>query len=581
MYVRVQERTNRMSLAERKTIDAHELWKSRGFEDLTEGAMQWKKLLRELKGGLGIWERKGKGTTVAPDDATSERWKLDLTEGPERIRRKLLRNYEFFDVYNVDVDNDNSAENQKQNQNQDKQTEVEADADTAAIVFGVKKMAMAAGRRKSTLSTGEIDSKTLAAIRNNKGNEGNDGNVGGDEFDLESELSGDDDDEEEEAAEEGKSKSELPPTPTTKFTRTATDDSTMTITDSEVESEAGVETETETEKTTTTDDDELDMEEVEEEDKFKEEGNASASSYELLTGLMQHGDTPFVKSGANNWKCCYNVSRCTGLEVSKALLLFCRRGIYIIDGFQQVEGDGLDGTIVRVKVETSKFNVNLRSSSNVEDMKGGNNKSQKNHDNHNHNQNHNNNSNQTQKTPPEAHGNNVSFQHRCQRIAFDDIFAVYKRRYQLRQTGLEFFDLHQTSALVSFESVLEREQLLVQLLKTPLPNSIFDSSKHLIASGTRIDYKKFMTNLRSKITLKWVNGHMSNFEYIMHLNTFAGRTYNDLTQYPVFPWVLSDYRSSEIDLTDESCYRDLSKPMGAIGAARAEQFKERYEGGLL
>lgn len=38
-------------------------------------------------------------------------------------------------------------------------------------------------------------------------------------------------------------------------------------------------------------------------------------------------------------------------------------------------------------------------------------------------------------------------------------------------------------------------------------------------------------------------GEMSNFEYLMHLNTLAGRTYNDLMQYPVFPWILADYES--------------------------------------
>ena len=32
-------------------------------------------------------------------------------------------------------------------------------------------------------------------------------------------------------------------------------------------------------------------------------------------------------------------------------------------------------------------------------------------------------------------------------------------------------------------------------------------------------------------------GEISNFQYLMHLNTLAGRSYNDLTQYPVFPWV--------------------------------------------
>ncbi len=39
------------------------------------------------------------------------------------------------------------------------------------------------------------------------------------------------------------------------------------------------------------------------------------------------------------------------------------------------------------------------------------------------------------------------------------------------------------------------------------------------------------------------NGEMTNFQYLMHLNTLAGRSYNDLMQYPVFPWVLADYTS--------------------------------------
>jgi len=29
----------------------------------------------------------------------------------------------------------------------------------------------------------------------------------------------------------------------------------------------------------------------------------------------------------------------------------------------------------------------------------------------------------------------------------------------------------------------------------------------------------------------------------MCLNTLAGRSYNDLMQYPVFPWVIADYDS--------------------------------------
>ena len=48
------------------------------------------------------------------------------------------------------------------------------------------------------------------------------------------------------------------------------------------------------------------------------------------------------------------------------------------------------------------------------------------------------------------------------------------------------------------------------------------------------------------------------------------RTYNDLTQYPVFPWILTDYESKTIDLNDNKVYRDLSKPIGALNPTRLQ-----------
>eukprot|EP00644_Phytophthora_capsici_P016813 jgi/Phyca11/576739/estExt2_Genewise1.C_PHYCAscaffold_950026 len=78
------------------------------------------------------------------------------------------------------------------------------------------------------------------------------------------------------------------------------------------------------------------------------------------------------------------------------------------------------------------------------------------------------------------------------------------------------------------------------------------------------------------MTERWVQGDISNFAYLMHLNTLAGRSYNDLTQYPVFPWVLADYESEILDLSDPNVYRDLTKPMGAL--QREEEFRARYDG---
>ena len=62
----------------------------------------------------------------------------------------------------------------------------------------------------------------------------------------------------------------------------------------------------------------------------------------------------------------------------------------------------------------------------------------------------------------------------------------------------------------------------------------------------------------SDMTAKWQRREISNFDYLMFLNTLAGRTFNDLGQYPVFPWVITNYDSEQLDINDAANYRDLS-----------------------
>jgi Beige/BEACH domain/PH domain associated with Beige/BEACH/WD domain, G-beta repeat len=169
------------------------------------------------------------------------------------------------------------------------------------------------------------------------------------------------------------------------------------------------------------------------------------------------------------------------------------------------------------------------------------------------------------------------------RLLTDDLLAAYKRRYQLRDVALELFDVQGRSVLVSFDCQKHQEEVLAALLARELPRSIFTKGKHRMKlpvtgglAGARTAYKKFMQALRLSFTKRWQAGQVSNFEYLMALNTLAGRTLNDITQYPVFPWVLQDYESSVLDLSNPRVYRDLSKPMGALGASRAAQFVERY-----
>lgn len=77
-------------------------------------------------------------------------------------------------------------------------------------------------------------------------------------------------------------------------------------------------------------------------------------------------------------------------------------------------------------------------------------------------------------------------------------------------------------------------------------------------------------------TREWVKGSLSNFDYLAILNTYGQRSTQDLTQYPVYPWVIQDYKSNVLDLNNPEVYRDLTQPIGAINKKRLEDFKSRY-----
>lgn len=77
------------------------------------------------------------------------------------------------------------------------------------------------------------------------------------------------------------------------------------------------------------------------------------------------------------------------------------------------------------------------------------------------------------------------------------------------------------------------------------------------------------------VTRLWVNNYMSNFDYLLYLNVVSGRSFNDYSQYPVFPWILSYYSdesSTNNENDDNEYFRDLSKPMGQQSPHRAQKY---------
>ncbi|XP_055684440.1 neurobeachin isoform X15 [Lutzomyia longipalpis] len=155
---------------------------------------------------------------------------------------------------------------------------------------------------------------------------------------------------------------------------------------------------------------------------------------------------------------------------------------------------------------------------------------------------------------------------------FSEVRAIFSRRYLLQNVAIEIFLASRTSILFAFP-----DQHTVKKVIKALPR-VGVGIKYGIPQTRRASMmspRQLMRN--SNMTQKWQRREISNFEYLMFLNTIAGRTYNDLNQYPVFPWVLTNYESRELDLSQPSNYRDLSKPIGALNPSRRAYFEERYD----
>lgn len=141
----------------------------------------------------------------------------------------------------------------------------------------------------------------------------------------------------------------------------------------------------------------------------------------------------------------------------------------------------------------------------------------------------------------------------------------------LRNTAIEiFFSDSAAPIFLNFSSQKEAKEV-GNLIVATRNDSLFPKGSSRDKSGviSLID-RRVSLEMAETARESWRRRDITNFEYLMILNTLAGRSYNDLTQYPVFPWVLADYTSDVLDFNKSSTFRDLSKPVGALDPKRFE-----------
>ena len=167
-------------------------------------------------------------------------------------------------------------------------------------------------------------------------------------------------------------------------------------------------------------------------------------------------------------------------------------------------------------------------------------------------------------------------------IKYKSIEYMFKRNYFYQETGLEIFTYEKKSYFLNFKS----NQELLKFINDIIQHEKFRTIKCYGYKGKKlIGYCKLFNVYLKKTSHyvnnkmeEWQNHQISTFEYLMWLNIFSGRSFNDLTQYPIFPWIITNYNGEDLLEND---FRNLSIPVGMFdfnekAEIRKETFIEFY-----
>ena len=165
-------------------------------------------------------------------------------------------------------------------------------------------------------------------------------------------------------------------------------------------------------------------------------------------------------------------------------------------------------------------------------------------------------------------------------IYFKNIKYIFIKSYFYQRTAMEIYTLDYKSYFFNFKTNNDLSNYLNQILDLIHYREI-KTEDH---KGKKLlGYEQIFNNTEKKIksyyisnkTEEWQNYKISTLEYLMWLNIYSGRSFNDLTQYPVFPWIISNYTAEE--LKSENDFRNLSLPIGMTELTDNEKSTMRKE----
>ena len=114
-------------------------------------------------------------------------------------------------------------------------------------------------------------------------------------------------------------------------------------------------------------------------------------------------------------------------------------------------------------------------------------------------------------------------------ILVSEIEEIIERRFLLMWQGFEIYLKDGRSYFFNFFRQSKYDKFKKKLSK----NSEF----------CRLFHKKDYLTKEKSITKAWIENILTTYEYLLFINKYASRTFNDTNQYYIFPWILSKFQN--------------------------------------
>jgi Beige/BEACH domain/PH domain associated with Beige/BEACH/Concanavalin A-like lectin/glucanases superfamily len=151
---------------------------------------------------------------------------------------------------------------------------------------------------------------------------------------------------------------------------------------------------------------------------------------------------------------------------------------------------------------------------------------------------------------------------KCEKVwEAEDISEVFPRRFTHRHTAFEIY-------------LKTGKSIYINVFSEEYCEKALNLMKSWSIKGVKVI--KDSKSVLQKHKKSWQKGLISNLEYLLILNKFASRSFNDISQYPVFPWIFKNYTSPEVRYDDESFYRNLALPIGAQTEEGRNEAKRKF-----